>query len=73
MPSFVKFKITFSYLLVLFIYLNMNSEYGPFPSFLIFAIATNTSRSNSFMFSWFSSSATVLSIVNRGEYMSFMF
>ena len=73
MRSFVKFKVTFSYLLILFMYLNVDSEYGLFPSLLIFGIARNILRSDSFMFSWFSSSATVLSIINRGEYMSFTF
>ena len=68
MRPFVKFKVTFSYLFILFIYLNMDFEYGLFPWFLTFAIAENTSRSNSSMFSWFNSSAIMISIVNRGEY-----
>ena len=68
MRPFVKFKITFSYLFMLLMYLNMDFEYGLVPWFLTFAIAANISRSNSSMFSWFSSSAIMISIVNRGEY-----
>ena len=73
MRSLVRFKVTISYLLILFMYLNMDAEYGLFPSPLIFAIAINLSRSNSFMNFWFSPSATVLPIANRCKYMSFMF
>ena len=73
MRSLVRFKVTISYLLILFMYLNMDAEYGLFPSPLIFAIAINLCRSNSFMNFWFSPSATVLPIASRCKYMSFMF